>query len=458
MSLRYRIAFLFVILVTVILTLVNVSVYFYSVTEREDTFKTRLKNSASYRARVYADVSGPGFSVLRRLDSTAMGVLYNKSIVIVGDDGAYIYIYSDTAGDSLLLPKNIAATTEFDSVQFFTYQNKHAVAIRRSENNSNFIVAIAAFDKDGEEYLSLLKRILLTALLLAMILSFIAGLVFAKKLVGPIRRITGEVNLITSSNLSERVKVDDNKNELTVLAETFNNLLNRLEESFATQRHFISNASHELSTPLTSISSQLEVAMQKDRTSDEYRTVMQSVYEDIKELQLLTRSLLDIAKTGPQDSIELAPVRMDEILFKVISDVQKQNSDYKVSFDFEKIPDEEKLLTVFGNANLLYIACKNIIENGCKYSDISKATVTANFDTSGMIIQVANFGDVICEADIENIFQPFFRTHSAQPKPGSGLGLTLAKRILSLHKGMVKVKSDSKTGTVFTIELPNILS
>jgi two-component system, OmpR family, sensor histidine kinase ArlS len=457
MSLRYRIAFLFAVLVTVILMLVIASVYFYSVKEREKTFKTRLKNSALYRSKVYADVSGTGFSVLRRLDSTALS-LYNKSIVIIANNNEYKYRYSDTPGDMLVLSKNILVRTEFDSIYFFTYENKKAVAVKGNTGNTAYIVAVAAFDKDGDEYLNLLKRILLTALVLSMILSFIAGLVFAGQLVNPIRRITGEVNLITSSNLSERVKVDNNKNELTVLAETFNNLLNRLEESFATQRLFISNASHELSTPLTSISSQLEVAMQKNRTSEEYSTVLQSVYEDIKELQLLTRSLLDIAKTGPQDSIELAPVRMDEILFKVISDVQKQNSEYKVSLDFEKIPEDEKLLTVFGNTNLLYIAFKNIIENGCKYSDSSKSTVTASFDTRGIIILVASKGEVISEADMENIFQPFFRTTIAQSKPGSGLGLTLAKRILSLHKGVVIVKSTIETGTVFTVELPNVLS
>ncbi|MEI9957770.1 MAG: HAMP domain-containing sensor histidine kinase [Ferruginibacter sp.] len=231
-----------------------------------------------------------------------------------------------------------------------------------------------------------------------------------------------------------------------------------MQASFATQRRFISNASHELSTPLTSVSSQLEVAMQKDRSQEEYKLVMQSIYEDVKELQLLTRSLLDIAKTGPEDSIDLATVRLDEILFKVISDVQKQNKTFKVLLNFDEFPEDENLLTVFGNANLLYIAFKNIVENGCKYSDDNKSTVTAAFNKMDIIIKTTNTGDVISSTDLENIFQPFFRADSAQAKQGFGLGLTLAKSILSLHKGVITVESSVEKGTIFTIVVPNILS
>ena len=225
-----------------------------------------------------------------------------------------------------------------------------------------------------------------------------------------------------------------------------------------TQRNFISNASHELSTPLTSISSQLEVAMQKNRSGEEYLEVMQSVYEDIKELHLLTHSLLNIAKTGSHGGIDLNEVRVDEILFKVISDVKKQNGKYKIALNFEVVPDDEKLLTVFGNANLLYIAFKNIIENGCKYASDHQSKVAVLFDKSKIIIKVANIGDIIAEADIQNIFQPFFRAETAQNKPGFGLGLTLTKRILSLHKAAIGVESAPEKGTLFTLTIPNIVS
>jgi two-component system, OmpR family, sensor histidine kinase ArlS len=458
MSIRFKIALLFALLVTLILTIVSVSVYFFSVQERTNAFKNRLRNRAYSTAKIYADITDTNYNVLRRMDIAAVSSLYNKSITITGyNNNLYEYCYTDSAGDSLLLSKNIIDQAKIHKEYYFTYNSKKAIAIQHIDDGSNFIVAVAALDIDGQEYLQQLKKILVIALLLAVLLSYIVGLIFAKNLINPIKRITNEVNQITSNNIARRIEINDKKDELTKLAETFNNLLDRLQDSFFIQRRFISNASHELSTPLTSISSQLEVSLQKSRTTEEYKEVMYSIYEDVKDLQQLTRSLLDIAKTGSEGSIDLEEVRLDEVLFKVVADIKKQNQQFKVVLNLDTFPENEKLLTVFGNTNLLYISLKNIIENGCKYSNNFQSAITAIFDEKYVEIQVANNGDVIAEADIQNIFQPFFRTDSAQQKPGFGLGLTLTKKILALHKGSISVESGSNTGTVFTLRLPNIL-
>ena len=190
--------------------------------------------------------------------------------------------------------------------------------MRHEDVSNNFVIAIAALDLDGKESLKQLQKILLLALALAAALSWLAGLIFARNIIRPIKRITGEVNLISSNDLSQRIKINEASDELTQLAATFNHLLDRLEDSFTIQRRFISNASHELSTPLTSISSQVEVAMQKNRSPEEYREVMQSVHEDIQELQQLTRSLLDIAKTGSQGSLDLFLLELNEHCFSLL--------------------------------------------------------------------------------------------------------------------------------------------
>lgn len=458
MSIKNKIVLLFVALVTLIVTTGSLFVYFFNLKERQNNFRTRLKNRALITAKVYDGIKDNNYTVLRRLNTATVASLYNKSITIAGFNNVHYYMFSDNPGDTLYLSEDIIAKANIEKVYFFTIKNKKAVALHYYDNNSNFVIAVAASDLDGQVYLQQAKKTLLFALVMAAGLSLLAGLVFARRLIRPIKSITREVNLITSNNLTQRIKIKSAKDELTTLAETFNQLLDRLEDSFTTQRRFISNASHELSTPLTSISSQVEVAMQKHRTPDEYREVLQSVYEDVKELQQLTHSLLDIAKTGSQGSIDLTEVRLDEVLLKVVSDVQKQNTGFKATLNFDVLPENEKLLCIFGNANLLYIAFKNIIENGCKYADDHQSVINAVFDKSTIIIKVTNNGDVIAESDIQHIFQPFFRTQSAQNKPGFGLGLTLTKRILSLHKGSINVESHPEKGTVFIIQLSNILS
>ena len=455
MSIKFKIAFLFALLVTIILTVASMSVYIFSLKEREKSFNRTLRNRAMITARVYAGIKDSNYTVLQRMHLTAAASLYNKSITIVNENGTGNYTFFDLDSDSLVLSENVINKTKANSGYYFKFHDKPAFAIYYNDSTAKFIVGVAAADINSEEYLQQLKKILLIAMLSAAILSFFTGLLFAENLIKPIKKLTGEVNLISSNNLSQRIETTDAKDELNRLAQTFNDLMDRLQDSFATQRRFISNASHELSTPLTSISSQLEVALQRIRSAEEYQEVMHSVYEDIRELQQLTRSLLDIAKTGSQGTLDLVDVRLDEVLFKVVSDVQKQNIKYKVNLNFETFPEEEQLLTTFGNANLLYIAFKNIVHNGCKYADNHQSTISVKFNEKGIAVTVANKGDIIAEADIQNIFQPFFRTDSAIKKPGFGLGLTLTRRILLLHKGSISVQSDLDNGTIFTIQLTN---
>lgn len=458
MSIRYKIALLFSALSSFILVVIFVSVYFFIDGERLQTFRTRLRNRALSTAAVYEGIKDSNFSLLHQLDAAAVASLYNRSITIIGKAGLAEYKFSDKPGDSLSLSAAIIELTRRNKVYYFNFNSKKAVAIYNVSSTGGFIVAIAAADLEGLEFLRHLKTILLLGLLMAFILAFISGIIFAKQLIRPLARIAIEVTQISTNDLSQRIKITGAKDELNRLAQTFNGLLDRLQNAFAIQRRFISNASHELSTPLTSISSQLEVAMQKSRTSGEYLQVMQSIYEDIRELQLLNHSLLDMAKAGVQGSIDLNEVRLDEVLFKAVSDIQKQNRDFKIKIDFESFPEDEKWVSVFGNANLLYIAIKNIIENGCKYSYSKEAAVVARCNGQSFQIAVTNKGDVISESDIQNIFQPFFRADSAKSKPGFGLGLALARRILFLHKGKIEVESHAREDTVFTITLPNAVT
>lgn len=455
MSIKYKITLLFVSMVVMILFVLSLGVYYYSVSSRKASFEERLKNRALSSANVYAGIRGGDSATLQRMNESMVASLTDRSIAVYRWGRGYEYVFSDRPGDSISLSRNVLDRAAEKGEYFFSVRGRPAFAVYHRAAGGDFVFAVAADDLEGREYLAQLRRILFLAGLLGICLSVVAGLIFARRIVRPINRISEEVNAISSSSLSQRIQTVGTHDELSRLSGTFNQLLDRLEESFSIQRRFISNASHELSNPLTSISSQLDVALQRYRTTEEYRDVLLSVREDIISLQQLTRSLLDIAKTGTQGSIDLEHVRLDELLFRVIGDIQRQNPDYKIRFSAENYPEEEEKLTVFGNANLLYIAFKNIVDNGCKYSENMSASVDMRFGTKKIDVDVTNSGDIIAESDIRNIFQPFFRASSAQQKSGFGLGLTLTRRILSLHKGSIDVDSDPQSGTRFTVTLPN---
>jgi len=455
LKIRTKITLLFTLVVTAIMLAFSSFIYYLTYTDTKEVFRKRLRSRASNNAQVF-DYSGEaGIDMLRRIDAGTLTLLPQKTVIITDSTGSIFYDYNAEDADSIIPDPDMIAKIKQSGEIFFQIGNRNAIGLDYEGQKRNFIIVVAASDEDSRLRLAQLKSVLLISLLLGIVITVVVGILFSSQLVRPIRRIIHEVRNISSRNLSRRLVTGISQDELNELAKTFNDLLDRLQESFNSQRRFISNASHELSTPLTSISSQLQVSLQKERNPEEYRKVLRSIQEDVEQLQQLTRSLLEIAKTGSHGSIELEEIRVDEVLLKIVVDVKRINPDYDVEIIFPELPDDEKQCMVFGNDDLLYIAIKNIIENGCKYSPDKRSAVTISFKDEDIIILVNNKGDVISEEEIERIFQPFYRGTISSEIKGFGLGLPLAKRIIGLHKGIITVHSNPN-GTTFSIQLPSI--
>lgn len=458
MKIKFKITALFTLLVTAILLVLSISVFYFTSLQRADAFKRRLKGRANNDGQLFS-IFGDNDStraVLGRIDSASAITLNQKSVVIFNYLDQPVYRYNAKNVDSILPDKDILKEARLKHEVYFTRNHRDVLAYHYTDSASRIVIVVAAYDVDGWDRLKDLRNILLTCLFIGIAVALIVGYAFSLQLVKPITQIIHEVKLISSQNLSHHIQAGSSQDELNQLANTFNELLDRLQESFIIQRRFISNASHELSTPLTSISSQLEVTLQKERSTQEYKQVIQSIHEDVQQMQQLTKSLLEIAKTGTEGGIELNEVRIDEVLLKVTADVQKSIENYKVILQFGEFPDDERAFLVFGSSDLLYSSLRNIIENGCKFSPDHHALVNLEFSNDEAIVEVKNYGSVISEAEAENIFQPFYRSANASPIKGFGLGLPLAKRIINMHKGSINVKSAKETGTIFTIVLPSV--
>jgi len=447
---------LFALLVTAILLLLSFSILYVYSLQRKDVFYKRLQSRIGYNEQILSIFGDSAKTVLDRINSNSTTVIPQKSIGIFNLQGKPVYTFHSEGAKDIVLSADIISDAVINGQRMFTIGNREAVASYHAEPGSPVIIAIAAYDEDGWNRLTQLKQIFMVSLVVGILLVFVTGYIFSNQLLYPLTIMIREVNDISSQNLSTRIHSSKNQDELNRLAATFNDLLDRLQESFTTQRRFISNASHELSTPLTSISSQLQVTLHRERNTDEYRQVMQSVLEDVQQMLQLTKSLLEIAKAGSQGTIELNEVRVDELMFKVIPDVHRLNPEYKAELNFEELPDDEKDMLVFGNIDLLYISFKNIIENGCKFSSDHTSVINIAFNADEIRIDILNTGEVISAKETDQIFQPFYRSDSARNKPGFGLGLTLARHIVSLHKGSIRVISDELNGTKFTVVLPTL--
>jgi two-component system, OmpR family, sensor histidine kinase ArlS len=456
MNIRFKITLLFTLLVTGILSLISYSVYYFTDLSRQEIFQLRLKAGAGNRANLFSILGENTISTMQKIDSSSMSSIPKRAIVIYNGDGQLVYSFYGSGVRPLVVNKQLLSAIETKKNIFYSVGDLNVSAVYYTSGNRRSIVFYAGNDEDGKGRIKELKQILLVSLLAGVIITLMVGYVFSSQLVRPIKRIIKEVNEISFNNLSDRIYRGKGQDELSGLASTFNNLLNRLQESIGIQRRFISNASHELSTPLTSISSQLQVTLQKERSSEEYKLVLQSLQEDVEQMRQLTKSLLEIAKTGYEGGIELSEVRIDEIILKIVADVKKINPAYEVEVEFGEFPDDDKLCVAYGNPDLLYSALQNITENGCKYSPDKHVHISLHFNKKQIIVQIKNYGEIISSKEMENIFLPFYRGVSASDTKGFGLGLALSKRIISLHKGEIKVHSSVKTGTLFTIIFPSL--
>jgi two-component system sensor histidine kinase ArlS len=456
MKLSLKLNLLFALLVSGILFAMALIIYNVSRNNVQTEFNQRLRTRAGRTAYLYKalkDTTG----LLKSLDEQSPAALLNKSVTIYDTAFRKIYEFHDAGTTALVPEESWLTTSKEEGGFFFTKKERKDVCVYYDNQQSPpFILVVAAENITGEKYINDLKKAFLLFFPVAVLVTLAIGYLFSRSIIKPVKETIHDVQLISSQNLSQRLYIGKRKDELGELNRTFNELLNRLEESFAIQRRFISNASHEFSTPLTSISSQIEVAQLQNRSSEEYKRVLDSVLEDVKDLQQLTKTLLEIAKAGTHGTISLDKIRIDEVILKAHSDVLKLDNSFTVALEFPDLPEDENEAMIFGNALLLQSACKNIMENGCKYSPDKTVHVQLLLHTDNIEILFSNKSDSISEEEISRLFEPFYRSGNSGGKSGVGLGLTLTRRIISLHKGSVTVQSHPDKGTVFRILLPNL--
>lgn len=442
-------------IVFILLSLVCSSVYYFSRSNRIENVKSRLLNRALTTASLLNQSETFDQALINKIDASTAASMNNKTVQAYNYFDVLIYTYADTPADTIHISNPVLEDARKNKEVFFNIGNKEALAWCDTDIQSKIVIVAAAYDAEGRDYLARLQIILLFSLTGGILVALASGYFFSTGLLRPIRRITDEVNVISAKNLTHRIKSGHANDEWNNLTGTLNELLNRLQESFDIQRRFISNASHELSTPLTSISSQLEVSLQRQRGAEEYRQVMRSVYQDVRHLSDLTQTLLEFAKaSGTPGGIEIDLVRVDEVLMLLPKEMKKINKHYLVHLNFDDLPEQEEELLVFGNAVLLFAAINNIVSNACKFSNNHLAKVKLSVQNRQIMVHIEDEGRGIAKTDLENIFQPFYRAENSRNIAGAGLGLSLASRFIKLHKGEISVQSVINKGTAFTILLP----
>jgi len=454
-NIRTRLTFQFTYIVAVILIFFSFIIYYFSADYREFEFYTRLKLKAVNTAQLLLVVKEVDYNLMKIIDKNSIYALLNQQVLIF--DSKDSVVYNSSNGDYLGISKNqLNKIRQLKEVRFRDGE-KDAIGFIFTNNTDQYILISSAIDSYGINKLNNLKWIILIGFLISIGLTVYSGRIYANRALKPMSDVVQQVDKITISNLNMRVSEGNGTDEIAQLAITFNNMLERLESAFEMQRSFVSNASHELRTPLTSITGQLEVSLLRQRTQEEYVTILESVLEDIKNLNALSNGLLDLAKASSDiSSIALHELRIDEILWKARAELLDENKGYKISIKFNESIEDERELTVLGNEHLLKTAVTNLMDNACKFSPDNTVEVILNVEGKIVAIAFNDNGIGIDDSEIENIFHPFYRAKNAHNISGNGLGLSLTDKIIKLHNGEISIESQIHKGTKVRVAIPYI--
>lgn len=455
MKIRTKLTLLFTLLVAFILVGFAITIYVTSSRTREDEYYKRLKQQAATKANLLFD-SKVAPDVLQLIYKNAPNNLAQEEVAIY--DSSFHLLYHDAVNVDKVkeTQKMIDQILVQKEIQF--YLNKtQVVGFLYPHNGHNYIITAAALDDDGFSKLEDLRNTLIVALFLTLVIVFLLGEFLAKKSLKPVSDLLNNIKNIKADNLNKRVDEGNRKDEIALLAISFNQMLDRIEQSFEAQKDFVSNISHELRTPLMAMLTELQLVELKERTSTEYRQAIAHAIGDVRGLIRLSNGLLDMAKAN-YDPMQIAfkDVRIDEILLDARTDLLHSQQEYAVNIIFENEIDDDAQISAHANIYLLKTAFTNLMENGCKFSADKRCTVSITADLLQMQIGFSDNGIGIQKNEIEHIFKPFYRGANKKIADGHGIGLSLTQKIVELHNGKLRVTSEEGKGTTFIITLPHL--
>ncbi|MCW3465442.1 sensor histidine kinase [Chitinophaga nivalis] len=456
MKIKYKIALYYTLSATFMLIAFAGLAYYFSAKSRKAEYLERLEYRARSIANVIIEDGHVKVDLLRKLDRTTFQDLYKETILVYNP--SYDLLYSNLKDTTIRTHPSLLDYIKQNKLYSYDKGGGEVVGVYYTEGAVSVIVIVSSFDKYGFQNLQSLQQILLLELIIALFVLVGVGYFFARKMVQPIDRLVKQVDTINANNLQDTQVAVKGKDEIAKLGANFNTMLLRLSESFDLQKSFVSNASHELRTPLAAIISQLQVTLSKDRSKEEYHALLVSVLEDAENLSDLSNGLLQLAQSEMrQQEFTFSPVRMDELLMEMTNLIHLKNKvPGKVDIQFVKVPDNDSLVTCLGNENLLKVLFLNLTDNACKFSADNTAYIAIDFFTQYMTIQVKDNGIGIPPAEINKIFEPFYRGQNALQIRGHGLGLSICKKIVQLHRGHITVTPNTGGGTIFTVILPHI--
>jgi len=454
MRVRIRFVITLTLVVSAILATSFLIIYTLYSKNRQNDFDNRLWANAYNAYRSKYNISDTSKALNARLNYYLSGSPANFHSIII-DSAFHIVSINPNDINYSIDTSRLLAIKESKEL-YFTQSPMQGVGLYFNQYGHECYVIATGFDKFGLARLQSLKLIMIYVSLGSIIAMSIFTFLYVMIVTKPLIQLSMQMRKVSENNLKQRVNVGKGNarhNEIVRIARNFNGMLDRLERAFTMQKNFVHHASHDLRTPLATMLSQTESALRRELTPQEAKKVLESLKEDQQGMIELTNALLLLAQYENINYTAGWPeLRLDEVLYDSIISMQKMFPGITINFDFSADEVNENYLYIRGNEVLLRSAFINLLKNGIKYSDDSMVFVTMKPEAEKITVVFENKGPVMQPDEVERMFFPFFRGENAQQKKGFGLGLSIVKRIVELHRCHISYKIVNGNTNSFTLE------
>jgi heavy metal sensor kinase len=380
----------------------------------------------------------------------------NHYVEVIDNTGRPLALSRNLSGRVITVPSTTLEQARARNSSVVTVDGLRAAVAPLSLGQNLGFAVVAEPLSVIEDGLRQLRRDFFAGVPVVLLLASLGGYFLARKSLAPIASMNSQTQRISAESLSQRLDVNNPRDELGRLATTINDLLSRLESAFNEQQRFVADASHELRTPLAVLRGETEVALAKQRTADEYQESLSLIQEEAERLSRIVEDLFILARQPIDAPATLIRERVS--LNDAIKDCARAAQVLATRKGVRLTTENNSaLINLTGDKELITRMILNLLDNAVKYTpaggEISLALTRQNGNAE---IVVRDTGIGIPEADRQRIFDRFYRVDKARSRAlgGAGLGLSIVRWIVEVHGGEIHIDSSPGRGSTFTVDLP----
>ncbi|MCX8525851.1 HAMP domain-containing histidine kinase [Chryseobacterium formosus] len=450
MSLKRKIALTLSVSFSLLFGIVLIIIYISFNDFRREEFKDRFIRRLGFTTNFISKSKNFEEEAPIFFNENSDNFLLNETILIF--NGQKELIYSTIKDQKVTWDKNILTELDKDKDVYKENTIPEIYASLKNINGENYYILTSAYDTNGRSKLAYLKYLLITAFITCTLLIGFFSYYFMGRFLRPLEDLNKEISEVTAHKLTTQIPVEQSNDEISILANSFNTMISRLNDVFQSQKDFTASASHEIRTPITRMAFQLENLIKLEQHSPETLSALKQMSKDVYQLSDLTNSLLLLTKFDKENIQSIyEEVRIDEVIFESFDRVQKSYPNLKMDFGISEETQENAFLTINGVQSLLDIVFINLLKNAAIYSDNADAKILITETESQLTVDVFSYGNTISIEEQPKLFEAFMRGNNSQNISGSGLGLRIVKRILEYHGADILYSSPSENLNKFSV-------